>query len=50
MTPALGGYRTNLTEAATQRCAEIPGEGWDWDDCERRRKVYDYYGTPWIEH
>ena len=19
---------------------------WDWEDCERRRKVYDYYNTP----
>ena len=23
------------------------GDDWDWDDRERGRKVYDYYGTPW---
>jgi hypothetical protein len=24
------------------------GDSWDWEDRERGRKVYDYYGAPWI--
>jgi len=44
---ALGGYRTNMSEAKLRDAPRYTGDEWDWDDRERGRKVYDYYGTPW---
>ena len=44
---SLGGYRTNITEQQLQGAPKYAGDSWDWDDRERGRKVYDYYGTPW---
>jgi sporulation protein YlmC with PRC-barrel domain len=47
---SLVGYRTNITEAQLKGAPKYQGESWDWEDFERRRKVSDYYNTPWIEH
>jgi hypothetical protein len=47
---SLGGYRTNITEEQLKGAPKYQGESWDWEDFERRRKVSDYYNTPWIEH
>ena len=47
---SLGGYRTNITEQQLQGAPKYAGDSWDWQDYERRRNVYDYYNTPWIEH
>ena len=44
---SLGGYRTNITERQLQGAPKYSGTNWDWDDRERGRKVYDYYGMPW---
>jgi hypothetical protein len=45
----LGGYRTDITEAQLQGAPKYSGEQWDWEDRERGRQVYEYYGTPWAE-
>ena len=45
---SLGGYRTNITEQQLRGAPKYAGNNWDWEDRERGRKVYDYYGTPWI--
>jgi hypothetical protein len=45
-----GGYRTNITEQQFKGAPKYQGDTWDWEDYERRRKVYDYYNTPWSEH
>jgi hypothetical protein len=47
---SLGGYRTTITEQQLRSAPKYQGESWDWEDHERRRKVSDYYSTPWIEH
>ena len=47
---SLGGYRTTITEQQLQGAPKYSGTSWDWDDRERGRKVYDYYGAPWIDH
>ena len=47
---SLGGYRTNITEQQLTGAPKYQGNSWDWEDYERRRKVSDYYHTPWIEH
>ena len=46
----LGGYRIIITEQQLKSAPKYQGESWDWQDYERRRNVYDYYNTPWIEH
>ena len=46
----LGGYRTTITEQQLKGAPKYQGNSWDWEDYERRRHVYDYYNTPWIEH
>ena len=46
----LGGYRTNLTEQQLKGAPKYTGNNWDWEDRERGRKVYEYYGTPWREY
>jgi hypothetical protein len=45
----LGGYRTDITEAQLKGAPKYSGENWDWEDRERGRQVYEYYGTPWAE-
>ena len=45
---SLGGYRTNITEPQLQGAPKYAGNSWDWDDRERGRQVYDYYGASWI--
>jgi hypothetical protein len=45
---SLGGYRTNLTEEQLHGAPKYGGKDWDWEDRDRGRKVYEYYGTPWI--
>jgi hypothetical protein len=47
---SLGGYRTKLTEPQLKGAPKYTGTNWDWDDRERGRKVYEYYGTPWREY
>jgi hypothetical protein len=47
---SLGGYRLDITEEQIRSAPKYQGESWDWEDHERRRKVADYYRTPWIEH
>jgi hypothetical protein len=47
---SLGGYRTNITEQQLQGAPKYAGDSWDWDDRERGRRVYDYYGAPWNEY
>jgi len=43
----LGGYRTAITAHQLEGAPHYAGDAWDWDDRERGRQVYDYYGTPW---
>ena len=47
---SLGGYRTNITEEQLKGAPKYAGNSWDWDDRERGRKVYDYYGASWREY
>ena len=47
---SLGGYRTTITEQQLQGAPKYAGDSWDWEDRERGRKVYDYYGAPWNEY
>jgi hypothetical protein len=44
---SLGGYRTNLTEEQLRGAPKYGGNDWDWEERERGRTVYEYYGTPW---
>jgi PRC-barrel domain protein len=44
----LGGYRTNISEQQLKGAPKYAGNDWDWQDPERGRKVYDYYGAPWV--
>jgi hypothetical protein len=46
----LGGYRTDITEQQLKGAPKYESNKWDWEDRERGRKVYDYYGTPWSEY
>jgi hypothetical protein len=41
-----GGLKLSAVEGHTT----YQGDSWNWEDYERRRNVYDYYNTPWIEH
>jgi hypothetical protein len=45
---SLGGYRTNITEEQLKGAPKFSGTSWDWEDRERGRQVYDYYGASWI--
>ena len=45
---SLGGYRLNITEEQLKHAPKYAGDNWDWENRERGRGVYDYYGTPWI--
>jgi hypothetical protein len=46
----LGGYRLDITEERLKKAPKYTGDSWDWEDRERGRKVYEYYGTPWREY
>jgi hypothetical protein len=46
----LGGYRTHLTEEQLRGAPKYAGNEWDWEDRDRGRQVYEYYGTPWREY
>jgi sporulation protein YlmC with PRC-barrel domain len=46
----LGGYRLNITEEQLKSAPKYTGESWDWEDRERGRKVYEYYGMPYLEY
>ena len=48
--PSLGGYRLDVTAEQLKGAPKYTGESWDWDDRARGRKVYDYYGAPYIEY
>ena len=47
---SLGGYRLDITEEQLTGAPKYTGESWDWNDRERGRKVYDYYGATWREY
>ena len=43
----LGGYQVNLTEDQLKSAPHYADENeWDWQD--RGRRVYEYYGQPWL--
>lgn len=45
----LGGYQVNVTKAQLEGAPKYADENdWDWTDQTRGRKVYDYYGQPWM--
>jgi hypothetical protein len=44
----LGGYRTGITEQQLKGAPKYSGDDWDWQDSERGRRVYEYYGQPWV--
>ncbi len=46
---SLEGYRTNITESQLKGAPKYSrNDDWDWEDRQRGRSVYDYYGTPWV--
>jgi hypothetical protein len=47
---SLGGYRINIPEEQLKGAPKYSGTNWDWDDRQRGRRVYEYYGTPWREY
>jgi PRC-barrel domain len=47
---SLGGYRLDITEERLQGAPKYAGDTWDWEDRERGRKVYEYYGMPYLEY
>ena len=47
---SLGGYRLDITEQQLQGAPKYAGNSWDWEDRERGRKVYEYYGMPYLEY
>ena len=47
---SLVGYRTNITEEQLKGAPKYAGDSWDWENRERGREVYDYYGTPYFEY
>jgi PRC-barrel domain len=46
----LGGYRLDITQEQLQGAPSYAGDNWDWEDRERGRKVYEYYGMPYLEY
>jgi hypothetical protein len=44
----LGGYRTNVSKQQLEGAPKYRGDDWDWQDSARGRRVYDYYGQPWV--
>jgi hypothetical protein len=47
---SLGGYCLDSTEEQLKGAPKYAGDRWDWNDRERGRKVYEYYGLPFIEY
>jgi len=43
----LGGYRTNVSREQLEGAPKYSGEDWDWEDRDRGRQVYEYYGSQW---
>src|SRR5688572_26474093 len=39
---SLGGYRINITEQQLKGAPNYQGVTWNWEDYDRRGKVYDY--------
>ena len=46
----LGGYRLDITEEQLKGAPKYAGDSWDWENRERGREVYDYYGAPYFEY
>ena len=46
----LGGYRLDITEQQLQGAPKYTGNDWDWEDRARGRKVYEYYGMPYLDY
>jgi hypothetical protein len=46
----LGGYCLDITEQQLQGAPKYAGDSWDWEDRERGRKVYEYYGVPYLDY
>jgi sporulation protein YlmC with PRC-barrel domain len=47
---ALGGYQIDITEEQLKNAPKYTSDSWDWEDRERGRKVYEYYGASWREY
>ena len=47
---SLGGYHLNVTEEQLQGAPKYSGDNWDWEDRNRGRQVYDYYGARWYDY
>jgi hypothetical protein len=47
---SLGGYLLDITQERLTGAPKYAGDSWDWEDRERGRKVYDYYGASWREY
>ena len=47
---SLGGYRLDITEEQLKGAPKYADDNWDWDDRERGRRVYEYYGVSWREY
>jgi hypothetical protein len=47
---SLGGYRLDVTEEQLRGAPKYAGDNWDWDDRERGRRVYEYYGVPYLDY
>ena len=46
----LGGYRLDITEQQLQGAPKYTSNDWDWEDRTRGRKVYEYYGMPYLDY
>jgi len=45
----LGGYQVNITENQLEGAPKYANENdWDWSDEQRGRRVYGYYGVPYV--
>jgi hypothetical protein len=39
-----------LDEEQLKGTPKYAGDSWDWEDRERGRKAYEYYGMPYLEY
>ena len=46
----VGNMSFSTTEDQLRDAPRYTGDEWDWDDRERGRQVYDYYGARWFEY
>ena len=46
----LSGYRLDITQEQLQGAPKYAGNNWDWEERERGRKVYEYYGMPYLDY